>query len=144
MKWSEMSEKDKVKHIIVDVMKWECLDSFADWLAEIKRTGEYTGESVQAREAIAFYDGKGDVGSRDQWYVSLREGCEPIPFDPLHDMNDAWRVMERFPYVLVARLGKHVTVEIRNPDAVTHIDAENAQEAILKAALIAVGVEIEP
>lgn len=91
MKWSEMDDKERVRFILRHVMGCFVLETTATgWrtpdLGEKKPDGFHW--------PIAFWN-----TDCDGW-MTRDVATDPTPFNPLHDMNDAWlllqRVLERF------------------------------------------------
>lgn len=132
MKWSEMSDKDKIERVIVDVLGLPIFD----W-RHAPATGPHAYWNVHHSE----------------WHVANKEDEVAKEFDPLHDMNNAWQIVEcdKFDGVEVKRSLFEKLDEQLKYTCLVGIDgklvctfAETAQEAICIASLVAAGVEIEP
>lgn len=86
MKWSELSDKDRVEYVITHAMRWKCFDSFKNVFNEIYKTGKY----IAIEHPVAYW------GEQDgQWRVSYKPDIPAEIFDPLHDMNDAMLIVEK-------------------------------------------------
>jgi Phage ABA sandwich domain len=80
MKWSEMSDKDKVKLILQHVLSYEHIEEM------------YAGMNLGllSKFPVALWNRK-----ISQWQIGDVAGCYPRQFDPLRNMNDAWQIVEK-------------------------------------------------
>ncbi len=90
--WEEIIDDEwKIRHIMEDVMGWEC---FASWESYLWKYGAQewelgAGKSYTTPTSVAFYHYyEWRVFSAD--HEDLRR-----PFDPLHTMTDAWLVLQK-------------------------------------------------
>src|SRR5450631_3567957 len=91
-KWEEIyNDEWKVRHIMEDVLGWEC---HASWESYLKKYGaqEYglgAGISYTTPTPVAFYH-------YYEWRVFPADHEDlRRPFDPLHNMTDAWMVLQK-------------------------------------------------
>ena len=161
MKWDELTDKDKVKLILQHVIPHDMGDDLV-----LKDNDIITPRGRGARAVnwpIAAWD-----EAIECWRTRDAGSNFLTPFDPVHNMNDAWEIVEK----MVSRMGyQDMYFEWQGPlfkpehqEIVREgyplgttcwfvttiykgrritICAHTPQEAICKAALKAVGVEIE-
>ncbi len=90
--WEDIIDDElKIRHIMEDVLGWEC---FGSWKSYLRKYGAQewelgAGKSYATHTPVAFYSGwEWRVFSAD--HEDLRR-----PFDPLHTMTDAWLVLQK-------------------------------------------------
>jgi hypothetical protein len=86
--WDSYAEMRKVAKIIRDVLGWE---SFTSWESYQRKYGAQewklgAGKPFTTPTPVAFYDGEWRVFSPDHEQLDV--------FDPLHNMSDAWKVLQ--------------------------------------------------
>ncbi len=86
MSWDETTDKNKTGLVLEHVMGYFVLGSIAQgW-----RTPDLRGyKADRFHWPIAFWNSDG------QCWMTRDIATDPVPFDPLHDMNDAWHVIRR-------------------------------------------------
>lgn len=104
MAYNDMSDKDKIKSIIANIMEWPCFDSGYDYLSKVWETGEYIPTSYP----VAFFDfnhwhvfysednsipGTSMPPFGTEGYVFYIENSNASIFDPLHNLSDAGLVI---------------------------------------------------
>ena len=145
IKWDELTDKDKVKLILEYVIPHGMGDHivFRDLHIVVERHEKPT------RWPIAAWD---DFPPGAWWIRDFGDDND-THFDPLHDMNDAWKIVEHFKKPEIpghAQAGFYRWLRAfstpdpwdTTKDYVDWIYGVNADN-ICKAALKAVGVEIE-
>jgi hypothetical protein len=89
--WEEISHDElKVRHIMEDVMGWECFGSWKGYLSKYgaQEWGLGAGKSYTTPTPVAYY-------AYGEWRV-FSENHEKLDiFDPLHTMTDAWLVLQK-------------------------------------------------
>lgn len=73
-----MTDREITERIIRDVMGWGCIARGVPF------------PNMKEDEVIAFFHSK-----FEQWCYYTEKHKTPTPFDPLHNMNDAWMVVEK-------------------------------------------------
>ena len=151
MKWSEMSDKEKVRLLLTHVVPHEIADDIVieQSTVVVKRrwTPEYHVKPVAW--PVAAWD-----EALECWQVRDCGDNSSTIFDPLHDLDTAWKLteQERFTSVSLERAcmpstdEKHtylcgLSVERKWG---YHVFGSTPQEAICLAALMACGVDVEP
>lgn len=139
MKWAKMTDREKEEQIITAIMQWKYFQNSDTYHSALWQTGAY----VSIGYPVAFWNEQ-----IEYWCVFYRENEDAHTFHPLHNMHDAWQIIE------------NITEPSKTPEAApfattrfahwfTTADlwactAHEAAEAICLAALNAVGMEIEP
>lgn len=90
MKWDEMTSKDKIRIILQQLFgcfTFESEKTFEECMKNARKDYHTLPEGFHW--PIAFWDEVVECWfERDQWR-------DPQPFDPLRNLNDTWRVVER-------------------------------------------------
>jgi hypothetical protein len=142
MKWSELDDKERVRLILAEVMGYFVSDKTA--------TGWETpdlGRDVHAPEGfhwpLAFWNTDGEC-----WMIR-DSGTDPVPFEPLRDLNDTWMIVEsikergtRYNNPLFPQWQSHLSNLYGRPSERDMLWDLNP-EGICIAALRAQGIEIE-
>jgi hypothetical protein len=149
VKWSEISEREKVRLILEHVLGWTLFADFDAYHAALWKTGEYVSVSYP----VAFW-----VEERECWSVRHQDHEDGEVFDPLYSMDDAWAVLlqiatlysEQDEYVnetfarfvddLLPNSGGEIWTAWK---CMANEVAKWTPERICFAALSAIGVEIE-
>ncbi len=136
MKWDELSDKDKLKLILEHVIPHGMDDSIV--FKDLHIMIESHEKPIQW--PVAAWD---DFPPGTWWIRDFGDDNDTA-FDPLHDMNDAWKIAERFDEIIISKHlpGKYHCELWRSTRSQKSV-AKTPQEAICKTALQALGVEIE-
>lgn len=146
IKWSELSNKDKVKLIITEIKKWpHVFEKYDEYYDRLWETGNY----VSIGYPVAVLHGQ-------RWTVFYEEEQDGCAFNPLLDMNAAWQIvveMNKPQDGSYDRYGRFIEELERLIGSKLLFDALNTEkgnasyaistESIAIAALKAVGVEVE-
>lgn len=123
IKWAELSEKEKTRLLLKHVM--ECYifnteQAFRDFIEQAKKdklTPDLCWPAAYWNEAI------------ERWLVR-DQSHDPQPFNPLHDLNAVWQLVERVTHPPKKALG------FRSPNVLfshwwdhAHLWAETKEEA---------------
>lgn len=138
LNWSTATDKDKVRLLLERVLGY--------FIVEQTTTGYRTPEFPKGLQApagfhwpIAFWNTDGDIWA----YKDIADNNVTF-FDPLHNMNDAWSIAERYGVVDLLKYGdKDYCVRLFKDNEETGVvHANSPQEAICVAALRMAGCEV--
>jgi len=90
-KWEDLyNEEWKVRHIIEDVLGWECFASWESYLHKYhaQEWNLGAGISYSTPTPVAYY-------AYTEWRVFSEDHEELYTFDPLHNLHDAWKVLQK-------------------------------------------------
>lgn len=144
MAYDDMSDKDKIKSIITNIMEWLAFDSSDEYYSKLWETGKLVPTSCP----VAFLD-------YDGWCVRYDAVNEIHPFDPLHNLDDAWLIVESHKFVEIkceySEGYKSDTERWRTYECsvfpfvgtLVRVFSNSMPEAICKAALLAIGQDRE-
>lgn len=151
MKWSEMPDKEKVRLLLTHVVPHEIADDIVieQNTVVVKRRWTPLHPVEPVRWPVAAWD-----EGLECWQVREMGSNNSVVFDPLHDLNTAWKLTELM-HIANAKLERHwfgccdqenrYLCTLMIPDKqLAAAFAATPQEAICLAALAANGVEIEP
>jgi hypothetical protein len=143
MNWEEMTDKNKTGLVLEHVTGHFVLGAIA--------TGWRTPD-LRAYKADRFHWPIAFWNSDGECWMTRDSGTDPVPFDPLHDMNDVWHVVRkmneptpgydvyaRFIDALEKIVGSNLFFDLFYCDK----DGDHlTPECICKAALQALGVDV--
>ena len=136
IKWSELTPREKIEHIVRDVLRWKY---FPEW--DIKHTARWALEG-EVKWPYAFWN-----GPRDGICVFYTPNEYARPFNPLESMSDAWQVVEHITRPPQSREEALQAANTRfgfwfDKANLWSYSAQEAAEAICLAALRACGIEV--
>jgi hypothetical protein len=133
--WHKLSEQDKVRMIITNLLHWPCFES-SDGMIE-RRDGEYL---------VTFWN---DQSNPEHWCVIDRDQAIKA-FDPLHHLDDAWVVAMQLPANIKIEKNygstEEICVTLTHPDDAYNCVygfSNNVAEAICMAAFRYLGFPVE-
>lgn len=140
MKWTEMADREKEEQIIAAIMQWKYFQSGDAYHAALWQTGKF----VSVGYPVAFWNDQSE-----RWCVFYRENEDGRRFHPLHNMHDAWQVVEKImePPRTIEAAERATNTRFAYWFDSAHLWAYTtyeAAEAICFAALNAVGLTIKP
>src|SRR5450755_2192530 len=89
--WKAYEEMKAVREIIQRIMGWECFTSWDDYKRKygLHEYGLGAGKPFTTPTPVAFYE-----GYAQEWRVFSSDHEQLDVFDPLHNMSDAWKVLQ--------------------------------------------------